>query len=96
MATSFSSCPPRNLSSNQRLTSNKWRKKFLSLPLEVPLECSHKRTGRSPPHPNTTFTKEKKRKVYAGHRPRASRKGPLTSKLARASPEVPQNYTSYS
>eukprot|EP00983_Pelagomonas_calceolata_P073151 1152023-Pelagomonas_calceolata.AAC.4 len=30
---------------------------------------------------------EKKRKVYAGHRPRALRKGPLTSKLARASPE---------
>eukprot|EP00983_Pelagomonas_calceolata_P035316 1104461-Pelagomonas_calceolata.AAC.1 len=29
----------------------------------------------------------KKRKVYAGHRPRALRKGPLTSKLARASPE---------
>eukprot|EP00983_Pelagomonas_calceolata_P053775 1143424-Pelagomonas_calceolata.AAC.2 len=35
--------------------------------------------------------KEKERKVYAGHRPRAFRKGPLTSKLARASPEVPQN-----
>eukprot|EP00983_Pelagomonas_calceolata_P079757 1154843-Pelagomonas_calceolata.AAC.1 len=33
---------------------------------------------------------EKKREVYAGHRPRALRKGPLTSKLARASPEVPQ------
>eukprot|EP00983_Pelagomonas_calceolata_P057610 1145147-Pelagomonas_calceolata.AAC.2 len=40
--------------------------------------------------------REKKRKVYAGHRPRALRKGPLTSKLARASPAVPQNYTSYS
>eukprot|EP00983_Pelagomonas_calceolata_P060009 1146187-Pelagomonas_calceolata.AAC.1 len=37
-----------------------------------------------------------KRKVYAGHGPRASRKGPLTSKLARASPEVPQIHTSYS
>eukprot|EP00983_Pelagomonas_calceolata_P077007 1153682-Pelagomonas_calceolata.AAC.3 len=40
--------------------------------------------------------KRKKRKFYAGHRPRALKKGPLTSKLARASPEVPQNYTSYS
>eukprot|EP00983_Pelagomonas_calceolata_P034229 1072257-Pelagomonas_calceolata.AAC.3 len=40
--------------------------------------------------------KKKKRKVYAGQRPRALRKGSLTSKLARASPEVPQNYTSYS
>eukprot|EP00983_Pelagomonas_calceolata_P059907 1146135-Pelagomonas_calceolata.AAC.5 len=30
---------------------------------------------------------EKKRKVYAGHRPCALRKGPLTSKLARAPPE---------
>eukprot|EP00983_Pelagomonas_calceolata_P065318 1148541-Pelagomonas_calceolata.AAC.3 len=39
---------------------------------------------------------EKKRKVYAGHRPRALRKGPLTSKLAMASPEVPQKYASYS
>eukprot|EP00983_Pelagomonas_calceolata_P006107 203269-Pelagomonas_calceolata.AAC.4 len=29
----------------------------------------------------------KKRKEYAGHRPHALRKGPLTSKLARASPE---------
>eukprot|EP00983_Pelagomonas_calceolata_P133218 1161944-Pelagomonas_calceolata.AAC.25 len=29
-----------------------------------------------------------KRKVYAGHRPRALRKGPLTSKLARAPPEA--------
>eukprot|EP00983_Pelagomonas_calceolata_P069365 1150341-Pelagomonas_calceolata.AAC.1 len=29
----------------------------------------------------------KRRKVYTGHRLRASRKGPLTSKLARASPE---------
>eukprot|EP00983_Pelagomonas_calceolata_P037420 1136319-Pelagomonas_calceolata.AAC.6 len=33
----------------------------------------------------------KKREVYAGHRPRALRKGPLTSKLARASPEDPEN-----
>eukprot|EP00983_Pelagomonas_calceolata_P049586 1141577-Pelagomonas_calceolata.AAC.3 len=40
--------------------------------------------------------REKERKVYAGHRPRALRKGPLTSKLARAPPEAPQNYTSYS
>eukprot|EP00983_Pelagomonas_calceolata_P045929 1139931-Pelagomonas_calceolata.AAC.1 len=40
--------------------------------------------------------KKKERKVYAGHRPHAIRKGPLTSKLARAPPEVPQNYTSYS
>eukprot|EP00983_Pelagomonas_calceolata_P031074 976058-Pelagomonas_calceolata.AAC.1 len=31
--------------------------------------------------------KEKKRKVYAGHRPRALKKVPLTSKLARAPPE---------
>eukprot|EP00983_Pelagomonas_calceolata_P019990 631534-Pelagomonas_calceolata.AAC.1 len=31
----------------------------------------------------------KKRKVHAGQRPRALRKGPLTSELARASPEVP-------
>eukprot|EP00983_Pelagomonas_calceolata_P128994 1161566-Pelagomonas_calceolata.AAC.8 len=31
--------------------------------------------------------KERKRKVYAGHRPRALRKGNLTSKLARAPPE---------
>eukprot|EP00983_Pelagomonas_calceolata_P045390 1139718-Pelagomonas_calceolata.AAC.2 len=30
--------------------------------------------------------KEKNRKVYAGHRPRALRKGPLTSNLARAPP----------
>eukprot|EP00983_Pelagomonas_calceolata_P009115 295790-Pelagomonas_calceolata.AAC.1 len=28
------------------------------------------------------------RQVYAGHRPRALRRGPLTSKLARASPDV--------
>eukprot|EP00983_Pelagomonas_calceolata_P041107 1137914-Pelagomonas_calceolata.AAC.2 len=33
-----------------------------------------------------TSLKERKRKV-AGHRPHALRKGPLTSKLARASPE---------
>eukprot|EP00983_Pelagomonas_calceolata_P019848 626682-Pelagomonas_calceolata.AAC.1 len=37
--------PPRNLSSNQRRTSNKWRKRFPSLPLEVPFERSHMRTG---------------------------------------------------
>eukprot|EP00983_Pelagomonas_calceolata_P053821 1143443-Pelagomonas_calceolata.AAC.1 len=30
--------------------------------------------------------KEKERKVYAGHRPRAFKKGPLTSKLARTPP----------
>eukprot|EP00983_Pelagomonas_calceolata_P058044 1145339-Pelagomonas_calceolata.AAC.4 len=36
---------------------------------------------------------EKKRRVYAGHRPLALRKSLLASKLARASPEVPQNYT---
>eukprot|EP00983_Pelagomonas_calceolata_P104749 1159060-Pelagomonas_calceolata.AAC.8 len=36
------------------------------------------------------------RKVYTSHRLRALWKGPLTSKLARASPEVPQNCTSYS
>eukprot|EP00983_Pelagomonas_calceolata_P121462 1160803-Pelagomonas_calceolata.AAC.19 len=35
------------------------------------------------------------RKVYAGQRPRALRKGPLTSRLERASPRVPPNYTSY-
>eukprot|EP00983_Pelagomonas_calceolata_P080270 1155078-Pelagomonas_calceolata.AAC.4 len=34
--------------------------------------------------------KKRKRRVYAGHRPRALRKGPLTSKLARASPEQQQ------
>eukprot|EP00983_Pelagomonas_calceolata_P068086 1149759-Pelagomonas_calceolata.AAC.4 len=34
-----------------------------------------------------TSEEEKKRNVYAGHRP-ALRKGPLTSKLARASPEA--------
>eukprot|EP00983_Pelagomonas_calceolata_P126495 1161310-Pelagomonas_calceolata.AAC.1 len=33
--------------------------------------------------------KEKKRKVYASQRLRALRKGPLTSRLARASPKVP-------
>eukprot|EP00983_Pelagomonas_calceolata_P005609 183880-Pelagomonas_calceolata.AAC.1 len=38
--------------------------------------------------------KEKKRKVYAGHRLRAFRKGPLNSKLAKTSPRVPQNYIS--
>eukprot|EP00983_Pelagomonas_calceolata_P044767 1139441-Pelagomonas_calceolata.AAC.2 len=30
---------------------------------------------------------KKERKVYAGHRSRASRKGPFTSRLAKASPE---------
>eukprot|EP00983_Pelagomonas_calceolata_P040003 1137426-Pelagomonas_calceolata.AAC.4 len=40
--------------------------------------------------------RQEKRKVYAGNRPRALSKGPLTSKLARASPKVPQSYTSYS
>eukprot|EP00983_Pelagomonas_calceolata_P002464 82507-Pelagomonas_calceolata.AAC.1 len=38
----------------------------------------------------------KKRYVYAGHSPRALRKGLLTNKLARASPEVPQDYTTAS
>eukprot|EP00983_Pelagomonas_calceolata_P092347 1157653-Pelagomonas_calceolata.AAC.7 len=32
------------------------------------------------------WSKKKKRKVYAGHRPRALRQGPLTNKLTRASP----------
>eukprot|EP00983_Pelagomonas_calceolata_P012939 413288-Pelagomonas_calceolata.AAC.1 len=31
--------------------------------------------------------KKEERKVYASQRPRALRKGPLTSKLARASPK---------
>eukprot|EP00983_Pelagomonas_calceolata_P111933 1159832-Pelagomonas_calceolata.AAC.17 len=44
----------------------------------------------------TAAGEKRKRKVYAGLGPRALRKGPLTSKLARASPKVPQNYTSYS
>eukprot|EP00983_Pelagomonas_calceolata_P047213 1140534-Pelagomonas_calceolata.AAC.1 len=38
----------------------------------------------------------KKKKVYAGQRPQALRKGPLTSRLERVSPRVPENYTSYS
>eukprot|EP00983_Pelagomonas_calceolata_P022233 699136-Pelagomonas_calceolata.AAC.1 len=56
--------------------------------------CSRLRT-HSLINPNRD-NKAKKKKVYAGHRQRAVRKGPLTSKLARASKEVPQDYTSYS
>eukprot|EP00983_Pelagomonas_calceolata_P065007 1148400-Pelagomonas_calceolata.AAC.1 len=46
-------------------------------------------------HSNCLLKEREKRKVCADHRLRALRKGPFTSKLARASPEVPQNYISY-
>eukprot|EP00983_Pelagomonas_calceolata_P058381 1145463-Pelagomonas_calceolata.AAC.2 len=77
----------------------------ISLPLPqtvAPLPCHRKRLSSKPSRiiPRTklrTWIKRKKKKeAYAGHRLHASRKGSLTSKLARASPEVPQNYTSYS
>eukprot|EP00983_Pelagomonas_calceolata_P052003 1142653-Pelagomonas_calceolata.AAC.5 len=37
---------------------------------------------------------QKERKVCASQRPSALRKGPLTSRLARASPNVPPYYIS--
>eukprot|EP00983_Pelagomonas_calceolata_P007801 255501-Pelagomonas_calceolata.AAC.1 len=65
----------------------------------VPFDHNVRAPDRLPRHMHLNLSqrkekKRKKRKVYADHRPCAIRKGLLISKLARASPEVPQNNTS--